>query len=90
MFAKIHEVDGVQVLCQMGNHHEDGRPTLTYTTEVENVFVDLNLSFQDTDEGYEDRDKSFENFGLEQATAFRERVLEQFQRLKEEEYTEED
>jgi hypothetical protein len=84
MFAKTYDIEGEQVLVQKGQHPEDGRPTLTYTTEVEGMYVDLVLSFTDSDEGYEDRDKSFDNFGQENAVLFREKVIDQLAQFEQE------
>lgn len=73
-FAKlVRASDGAQVLF-LKDQSVDGRPTLYRYTEFEGITAKLGLSYADTDSGYEHLDKAFNEMGVADADAFRDKI----------------
>ena len=70
MFAKLYETELGQILVKRDTH-DDGRPEIRFYFEPEGFGVCSHaLTYPDTDEGFNDRDKFFDSLTVEKAVSF--------------------
>ena len=69
-FAKVFEAHGRQLLVKKSVDDQSDQPKLSFVLQFEEAEMDLGISFPDTDEGAELRDKAFDEYDQAKADAY--------------------
>lgn len=73
-FAKVFEAHGRQLLVKKSVDDQSDQPKLSFVLQFEEAEMDLGISFPDTDEGAELRDKAFDEYDQAKADAYLEPI----------------
>ena len=73
-FAKVFEAHGRQLLVKKSVDDQSDQPKLSFVLQFEEAEMDLGISFPDTYEGAELRDKAFDEYDQAKADAYLEPI----------------